>query len=397
MIRIQEKSKCCGCTACANCCPQTCITMCPDHEGFLYPKIEEEKCVDCHLCERVCPILNHKPKKTDKLPKAFAVRTTDDKALMESTSGGFSTPLAEWVFRKGGTIWCASYDENNRVIHQCFTDFGSDFAKSRGSKYVQSDLGSSFREIEKELKAGRLVCFVGTTCQVYGLVSYLRKPYENLVTVDLVCHGTPSPKLWEKYVEYQEKKYKSKIVKVNFRNKTYGYHSGTMLLEFENGKKYTGSARVDYMLNSFFSEISSRPSCYECPFKQINRVSDFTIFDCWHAGDLIKNIEDDDRGYTNVFAHTEASIKILSELIGLKKYSIDTQLALDKDGVMICKSALPHPQRRSFYNGIDNHSLKRHADINLNIRISDYAIEKMKSIAYSLKILDFLKHWHNHV
>lgn len=391
MIRISEKAKCCGCTACANICPQKCITMCPDNEGFLYPQIDEEKCVDCHLCEHVCPILNHQPIKTDKLPKAFAVRTTDDKVLMESTSGGFTTPLAEWVFSRGGVIWCATYDERNRVIHKRFTGFDQDFAKSRGSKYVQSDLGFSYREIEKELKAGRLVCFVGTTCQVYGLVSYLRKPYENLVTVDLVCHGTPSPKLWEKYVEYQEEKYKSKIVKVNFRNKTYGYHSGTMLLEFENGRKYTGSARVDYMLNSFFSEISSRPSCYECPFKQINRVSDFTIFDCWHAGDLIENIEDDDRGYTNVLLQTEKAKKVLFELRHIDAYEIECELAIRTDGIMIEHSAIANSKRKSFYEGIDTRKFNSFAHDKLNISVPDRIVERSKTLVYRLGLLKIVK------
>lgn len=147
---------------------------------------------------------------------------------------------------------------------------------------MQSDLGDCFSEIKKHLMQETKVCFIGTPCQVYGLKSYLRKEYDNLVTVDLVCHGTPSPKLWKKYLDEQKDKYHSEIDDIVFRNKTYGYHSGTMRIRFKNQFVYYGSARVDPMLKSFFAEISSRPSCYQCHFKSVERCSDFTIYDCWH-------------------------------------------------------------------------------------------------------------------
>lgn len=144
---------------------------------------------------------------------------------------------------------------------------------------MQSDLGDCFSEIKKHLMQETKVCFIGTPCQVYGLKSYLRKEYDNLVTVDLVCHGTPSPKLWKKYLDEQKDKYHSEIDDIVFRNKTYGYHSGTMRIRFKNQFVYYGSARVDPMLKSFFAEISSRPSCYQCHFKSVERCSDFTIYD----------------------------------------------------------------------------------------------------------------------
>ena len=164
---------------------------------------------------------------------------------------------------------------------------------------MQSDLTDCFATIKRYLEQGTTVCFVGTTCQVYGLKKFLRKKYETLVTVDLVCHGTPSPKLWDKYLEYQKNNYHSEIEDISFRNKTYGYHSGTMRIQFKNGKTYYGSARVDPMLRSFFKEISSRPSCYQCYFKNLERCSDFTIYDCWHADQLVVGLADDDKDYTD--------------------------------------------------------------------------------------------------
>ena len=191
MIEITDKVKCCGCTACFNICPKKCISMQPDKEVFLYPIVDKKQCVNCGLCEKVCPILNYKTIEK-KIPAAYVIRTKNQNDLMQSTSGGFSTPLAQWFFSKGGSVWTASYDDNWNVVHREFTKDDVEFSKTRGSKYVQSYLGDTYTKIQDELKKGRWVCFIGTTCQVYGLKAFLKKDYENLITVDLVCHGTPS-------------------------------------------------------------------------------------------------------------------------------------------------------------------------------------------------------------
>lgn len=390
MIEIENKIECCGCTACFNICPKKCIEMIPDEEGFLYPRVKKEQCINCGLCSKVCPILNYKPIE-NKMPKAYVIRTKNIENLMQSTSGGFSTPLAHWFFEQGGRVWTASYDEEWNVLHKEFKNDGIEFAKSRGSKYVQSYLGDAYTQIQEELKKNMWVCFIGTTCQVYGLKQFLKKDYEKLITVDLVCHGTPSPKLWKKYITYQTQKYGSKITEINFRNKTYGYHSGTMMLKFENGKCYTGSARVDYMLKSFFSEISSRPSCYSCKFKNINRLSDYTLFDCWHMGELLDKV-DDDKGYTNLLVHTKKGLCLLEEIA--HEYDIfpaDVDKAIALDGIMISKSALPHPKRALFYNDLDNHELNEHINIYIKISSVDKFLESIKSIAYKLGLMDLLR------
>lgn len=195
-----------------------------------------------------------------------------------------------------------------------------------------------------------MVGFVGTTCQVYGLKRFLKKEYQNLFTIDLVCHGTPSPKLWRKYVKYQAEKYGSSIKQISFRNKTYGYHSGTMKILFGNGKAYYGSARVDYMLKSFFSEIASRPSCYNCPYKFVNRCSDFTIYDCWHAADLV-----------------------------------------NLDGIMIKKQPMKNPKRDEFYTDLDDHTLKAHIQKYIPVTRKDMLIEKSKIIFYRTGMMRVIK------
>lgn len=391
MIEITDKTLCCGCTACKNICPRDCIEMTPDFEGFLYPEVNKDMCINCNACDKVCPVLNHRTIE-GKNPSAFALRSRDENNLMESTSGGFTLPLAKWIFENGGKIWGAVFDENHKVYHACFDSLGQEFRKTRGSKYVQSRLGDSFTDIKKELSSGRLVCFIGTTCQVYGLKHYLKKEYDNLITVDLVCHGTPSPKLWEKYISYQEERYHSKIKNINFRNKTYGYHSGTMLLEFENGKIYTGSARVDFMLKSFFREISSRPSCYECKFKELNRVSDFTIFDCWHITDLAPEIKDDDRGYTNVFVHSAKGMRIIEKIKdSYHIYPTEVEKAVELDGIMVRGCAKKHPLRDEYYKDIDEHDLKTHIQKYIKITKIDHLLEASKTFAHKMGLMSLLR------
>jgi len=391
MISIKDKAKCCGCSACKNICPQQCIDMKPDFEGFLYPVVDVQKCINCNACINVCPVLNCQVKK-DEYQEAYVLRTNSNEDLKISTSGGFTTPLAIWIMEQNGKVWTATFDEEWKVYHAEFNSINPDFLKTKGSKYVQSNLNDSYQKIKQELDERKLVCFIGTTCQVYGLKNYLRKEYDNLVTVDLVCHGAPSPKLWKKYVIYQEKRYGAKLKKVNFRNKTYGYHSGTMMLEFENGKKYTGSARVDFMLKSFFSEIASRPSCYSCAFKKRYRISDFTIFDCWHMSDLVEGKKDDDKGYTNVLIQSQKGKKIFEQI--KSQYDVclvDASKAIALDGIMVEHSAKPHSERSEFYKDIDEHDLEMHIKKYLNIKKKDYILEKFKKTAYKLGIMSILR------
>lgn len=232
-----------------------------------------------------------------------------------------------------------------------------------------------------------MVCFVGTTCQVNGLKAFLHMDYERLITIDLVCHGTPSPKLWNKYLDYQKSKYHSEIQDISFRNKTYGYHSGTMKICFANGKTYYGSARVDYMLKSFFKEISSRPICYQCPFKTLERCSDFTIFDCWHAAELVSGLKDDDRGYTNVIVQSERGKEILKKIGNrYEMYLADTKKAIDFDGIMLLNSAKPHVKRSEFYVGMDDRTMRDQIQKFIPVTKKDHIIESSKAMLYRMGV-----------
>lgn len=382
MLYESEKKNCCGCTACESICPRGAIRMTEDEEGFRYPQVDKARCVSCGLCDGVCPV-KHPPKAEEGQRRTYVLRTKVMDTLMQSTSGGFVTPLAQWVLEQDGTVCAAAYDGEFRVVHSFFTAQEGDLNRVRGSKYVQSDLGDCFRRIRELLKQGKLLCFVGTTCQVNGLKAYLGKDYDNLITVDLVCHGVPSPKLFRKYVDYQKEKSGSGIREMAFRNKTYGYHSGTMKVAFDNGRVYYGSGRVDYMLKSFFSEISSRPSCYACAFKTLERCSDFTIYDCWHAEALVKGLKDDDRGYTNVIIQSRKGAELFEKIRSrYEAWETDTEQAVKLDGKMVRRSAVPHPKRNEFYRDLDAHSLSRHIQQFLPVSRKDYVVESSKKFLY---------------
>lgn len=392
MIQISEKENCCGCTACFNACPKEAIKMQPDEEGFLYPKVDETKCIECGLCESVCPVITMPKRNTHVNLKSYVMRSKNEDVLKQSTSGGFITPLIEYVLNNQGVICAATYNDDFGVEHQILSEGGVSLSRIRGSKYVQSNLNNCFKEIKRYLEQEKEVCFVGTTCQAVGLKSYLRKEYENLIIVDLVCHGTPSPKLWDKYLKYQKNEYHSEIVEISFRNKTYGYHSGTMMIKFKNGKTYYGSARVDYMLKSFFREISSRPICYSCPFKTLERCSDFTIYDCWHASQLVDGLKDDDKGYTNVIVQSEKGQEVLEKIReSYYIYLTDTNAAVDADGIMVLHSAKSHPKRGEFYKDLDKDSLPEHIQRFIPISGKDHFAEMSKKFFYQTGLLGVVK------
>ena len=395
MIKIEQKTKCCGCTACYNVCPKNAIVMQEDFEGFLYPRVVTEKCIDCGACEKVCPVIHTPiPSKWNRVSYALRVKNSED-ILSTSTSGGFITPLAEHILNNRGMICAASYAEDFTIKHvwlEMSKGVGTVLKQIRGSKYVQSNLGDCFSEIKKNLEKDKTVCFIGTTCQVSGLKTFLKKQYEKLITVDLVCHGTPSPKLWSKYLSYQKEIYGSEITEISFRNKTYGYHSGTMRIHFENGKEYYGSARVDYMLKSFFREIASRPICYECPFKTLERCSYFTIFDCWSFSQLVAGLSDDDKGYTNVIVQSEKGARVLEELKNRYDiYPVNTNQAVKLDGIMVMNVAKPHPQRSEFYKELDKRTLPEHIQQFIPISKKDRIIEGLKLILYRLGIYGLIR------
>lgn len=308
MIHITDKSRCCGCTACASICPKGCIKMIPDPLGFLYPQADPSFCIECGLCEKVCMFHYRYESPFDfSLPLVYAIRHKNEPDLMKSQSGGAFVALSDYILQCEGVIYGAGFDANFRIVHKrAETKNARD--ELRGSKYVQSDLEGIFSQIRKDLKSGKTVLFSGTPCQTAGLASYIgKKQREHLILVDLVCHGVPSPFIWRDYLKYIENKKQGQIQTVVFRDKSYGWASSVSTFKFTQGAKIKNTT-FSYL---FSKRIMQRKSCEICPFTNLRRPSDLTIGDFW--GWTKKNKEfDDNKGISLLLINTPKGEKIFN-------------------------------------------------------------------------------------
>ncbi len=273
------KTTCCGCGACAAVCPKGAITMAPDRDGFLYPLLDEQKCIQCGLCERVCAYRNHTAPVSEK--EVYAA-VSGDTNVRESASGGLFASFAQAVLSDGGAVYgCAMEYENGRLYprHICVTE-PSELIRLKGSKYVQSDLGNTYPEIRRRLESGQTVLFSGTPCQAAGLQGFLRKEYENLFILDIICHGVPSTKLFQDYIAFTEKQQKQGITGFRFRDKSAGWKlHGSMTLE--DGKVLSFEPEESSYYQMFLNSYTYRENCYTCPYASDRRPGDVTIGDYW--------------------------------------------------------------------------------------------------------------------
>ena len=308
MININDSSKCCGCSACVSSCPIGCIIMTRDHEGFDYPIANVDLCIGCGKCDTVCPI--NKPKDVSEPITAYAVRF--DEYLSGSSSGGVFPALACAVFDEGGSVFGAALEPDMKVGHTEAADMFK-LETMRGTKYVQSDLYSVFEDIREKLDMHIKVMFSGTPCQVAGLKSFLGKSYDNLLTVDLACHGIPSPGLWGRYVDALEKDAGKKIIDVNFRDKSKSWRHYGMNIRYNDGTMSYSRRDKDPYLSLFLQKMTLRPSCYDCKFKYGKSGSDITLSDLWSVPELAPQMNDD-RGVSGVFVNTEKGARAFSKL-----------------------------------------------------------------------------------
>lgn len=388
MIQIDDKKKCCGCTACYSICPVQCIAMRPDEEGFLYPVVDASKCMQCGACEKVCPINSHRIFNIQ--PMAYAVQNKENETLYHSAAGGAYSAIAKVVINKGGIVYGAAYTKDFDVAH-VGTERMEKIKIFRSSKYVQSRQEDNFHIIKKQLKSGKMVCFSGTPCQVAGLKTYLGKVYKNLITVDLVCKGVASPEVLRQYVQLMEKQHNSKIVGMNFKRKTYGYHSSTMSVDFANGETYSKGGITDPMMRSFRANICLRPSCEECAFKEEARRSDLTLFDCWHY-EYLSGKKDDDRGHTAVLVHTEKGREMFLEC---EKYldiqTIDAKEVIEKDGIMVNNRVQFHPKRQEYMDILKKDGIMLAIDGTIPISLKEKLMDASKSILHKMGLLAVAK------
>ncbi len=354
---------CVGCGACANACPQNCLNMVADKDGFLHPEIQKNICVNCGACKRVCPVINENPK--GKYPvQTYAVYSKDETVRISSSSGGLFYTVAKYIIENGGIVYGATFDENLYLSHKG-VDSVEDLYLLQGSKYIQSDTKLCFREIKTHLATNRPVLFCGTPCQVEGLLRYLKKPCENLFAIDFICHGVPSPKAWQEYIKHQEKDFSSKACAASFRDKTNGWLSFSSRLKFVNNTEYLEVHHKDSYMKAFLQNISLRKSCYHCKFKSVNRNSDITMGDLWGIKNILPLITDN-KGVSVAFNQSEKGKYLLEQI---KDYlwlqEIPPDLAIANNSAMV-KSVYEHNFRDYFFTNLGKQDFERLVEACLN-------------------------------
>jgi len=353
MIQITDPSDCCGCTACMSVCGHDAITMEPDALGFLYPKVNMDKCVDCKLCEKVCAFNDHYDTSLN-LPKpdVYGARHKDPKQVASSRSGAAFIAISDWILRQGGVVYGVGYTDHFRVVHKRATT-EEERDEFKGSKYVQSDLDHIFRQVKQDLREGRVVLFSGTPCQTSGLNSYVGKRLrENLYLVDIVCHGVPSPYMWRDYLKFLEEKVGSKITWVNFRDKQkYGWRAHHETFIFGGG----GENKMSFPF-LFYKHIMFRKSCGKCHFTNTRRPSDITLADFWGWEKTNSNVNKDDKGLSLIFCNTEKGRKLFEAV----KQDLD-YFPAELENVLQPNMQHPseiHPKRDQFENEYVKHGFK---------------------------------------
>lgn len=340
---------CVGCGACANTCPKNCLNMIADKDGFLRPEIQKDNCINCSACEKACPIINKSSKDEEPIP-VYAVYSKNDKVRISSSSGGLFYTVAKHIIENGGIVYGAAFDENLYLYHKG-VDSVENLYLLQGSKYIQSDTKLCFREIKKHLTTNRPVLFCGTPCQVEGLLCYLNKPYENLFTIDFICHGVPSPKAWQEYIKHQEKAFSAKACSVSFRDKTNGWANFSSKLKFANNAKYIEPHDNDAFMKAFLQNISLRKSCYQCRFKSVNRNSDITMGDLWGIKNILPHITDD-KGVSVAFIQSEKGKYLLEQVKdNMWLQEIPSDSAIANNSAMV-KSVCEHNFRDYFFRNL---------------------------------------------
>lgn len=366
MITIADKVKCCGCQACANACPKGCITMQADEEGFLYPQIDKASCVNCGLCEKVCPVL-HKPS-TFPVLQTYAAKHTSSEIKLKSSSGGIFSALAEIVLKEGGVVFGAGFDQEWKVVHS-YAENLKDLDQLRRSKYVQSDIGKTYQQAKQFLEQGRAVLFTGTPCQIAGLRNYLGKEYEKLVTVELFCHGVPSPAAWEKFLI--ENTQKDKISAIDFRHKRFGWDASFLNISYADGTSvprapgllrpilYAQKGRLFrrlYRLSFWISNLYERPSCHQCNFKGLDKLADFTMGDLWGVQQSYP--DQYDKWGTSVLLVNTPKAQALFSKLPLNARVIDIE-QVAKYNPYLLASVKPHPKRAAFFARYKNENFNK--------------------------------------
>lgn len=350
MIEIKEKDKCCGCHACISACPKEAIIMKEDKYGFKYPVVDKDKCINCGICKKVCPIINKNREDTNE-PEALVCVNNNETERLNSSSGGIFILLAKEIIKRKGIVFGASFDKDFNVAHT-YASTEKELEKFMGSKYVQSTIGETYKIAKEFLDNDKYVLFTGTPCQIEGLKSFLNKDYKKLYTQDVICHGVPSPLVWNKYKEFRKEKDGNNPKKVSFRNKDNGWKAFNMMFLYNDGE-YKQDLSKDPYMQAFLKNTSLRDSCFNCSFKKKKRASDITLADYWGVNK--KHPEyDDDKGSSLVIIHSPKGKELFDSInkdLKYEKTNLDGALVYN---TAMTKSVIKDNNREKFFENLDS-------------------------------------------
>ena len=343
-ILLASLKDCTACTACVSVCPQGCISMHEDKEGFLQPRIDASLCIECHKCEKICPVINSDSINDDFETKVYAVSNKDDEVRAQSSSGGVFFPLARWVVEQGGVVFGARWNDKWEVVHDYAEDIDGVKAFMR-SKYVQSVVGDTLRQAKQFLDAGRWVLYSGTPCQLGGLRAYLGKEYEKLIQVDLICHGVPSPGVWRSYLK--DFFGNEKITDINFRDKRRGWINFQTAIETITREVCETQMENPYF-RGFLTNVYLRNSCYDCRFKSEPRNTDITLADYWGAHLFCPEMCDD-KGTSLILVHSPKGCEMLSNILHDNNLKVQNNVIEYKAWNSAIENSVPTSKKRYYF------------------------------------------------
>lgn len=364
---IGIKKKCTGCRMCEQICPKGAIMFIENKEGFLEPLIDKEKCINCGLCLKRCPQQNDDVNQNFPI-KCYAAKNKNKIELINGSSGSIFAIIADYVLGSNGEVYGAAFQKDLKV-QTVMIDNKEKLNELMGSKYIQSDTNSTFKQVKLSLDKNVLVLYVGTPCQIAGLKSFLSKEYKNLIAIDLVCHGVPSNKLFQKYIQSIQKKYNSKIEQYYFRNKEKNGWGLNIKIKFENGKTKYSKANLDPYFKTFLEGKTYREVCYNCKYANLNRIGDITLADYWGIEKEHPDF-DSNLGVSAVLINSQKGKDIFKNIknnLFTKETNISKIIKENRNLTMPTR----RPNIRSqIYTNIDNMDFKEYASKNLKFKKS---------------------------
>ena len=358
-MNLAAHNLCSGCAACYSACVRKAISMMTDEEGFAYPHVDESLCVNCGLCERVCPSLH--PKASREPLSVYAAKAKDDALRKESSSGGIFSLLARQIISDGGIVYGAAIRESDLSVCHCSAENEEELSWLRGSKYVQSDVGDTYGRVRSQLDAGRKVLFSGTPCQVAALRNFLARDYDNLICVEVICHAAPSPLAWKKFLEKRaaasakghDIARPEAVIdrRISFRRKNWGWKRYSLSLHFMNDKEYLLDLYTDTFLRGFLSELFNRPSCHQCSVRELRSGADITLGDYWNVHQRFQEM-DDDTGISVVLVNSEKGASLFNQVAHLCDLAASDYADIRRTNLAVYCSTNPHPKRALFFKCI---------------------------------------------